>query len=253
MTKFSHLVIITGAAKGIGRGVACDLASHCDSSQLALALLDHPSRKSDLQTVCDKLRTEHSFSSAHPFLCDLQHPGSAKKLIDEITSHFDGSAITGLVNNAAVYACAPIEKVDEEEFERVFRTNVGAVVCLTAAAVPKMREGACVVNVSTAITHCPDPHHALYIASKGAVEALTRALAVELAPKRIRVNTASPGFTDTDMLPEERCEHAKQVTPFGRIGKVEDITPVVRFLLDEKSNWVTGQNIIASGGYGYAL
>ncbi|KAJ1547912.1 hypothetical protein HK405_004621, partial [Cladochytrium tenue] len=116
-----------------------------------------------------------------------------------------------------------------------------------------LSDGASIVNISSIATHAPPgPGVSVFAAAKGAIEAFTRALAAELGPRRIRVNTVAPGMTKTDMLPDAFEAAAVSLTPFKRVGTVEDIAPVVAFLVSEKSRWVTGQIIIASGGIGFS-
>ncbi|KAI8855012.1 hypothetical protein BC829DRAFT_429030 [Chytridium lagenaria] len=240
---------MTGS-KGIGKAVACEFAKcqkHCKES--AIVLVDKEP-KENIEQCVEKLGQEYGVTT-HAFQCDLGQDGAAKKLVNQIVEKF--GKITALVNNAAQYHCGPLEKITEEDYHRVFDTNVRSTICLTAAALPHMSEGSSIVNISDAITHRPYGAHSLYTASKGAVEALTRALAQEVASKGIRVNTVSPGFTETEMLQSDQCEHAKEMTPMGRIGKVHDIAPIICFYLCDDSRWVTGQNLLASGGYGYAL
>ncbi|KAJ3216550.1 hypothetical protein HDU67_009335 [Dinochytrium kinnereticum] len=244
MTQLKHVVIITGGSKGIGKAVACELAKFSRGQETAIAIVDKGITSEGQQCV-EKLSKEHEVM-AHAFECDLAESGSAKKVVGQVVEKF--GKVTAIVNNAAVYHCAPIDKITEEDYERVFNANVRGIICMAAAAIPHMQEGGSIVNISSAITHRPYGTHSLYTASKGAVEALTRSLAVEVAPKKIRVNTVSPGFTETDMLQQENCEHGKQETPFGRIGKVEDVAPVICFMLCNSSSWLTGQNIMASGG-----
>ncbi|KAJ3109075.1 hypothetical protein HDU97_009193 [Phlyctochytrium planicorne] len=248
MTGFKHVIVITGAGKGIGKAVACELANLFKGGETAIALVDKGHKK-EMDEEASKL-SKHGFQ-VETYDTDLAVDSSAKKLISAVVDKF--GKITGLVNNAAVCHCGDIDKVTEEDYHRVFDVNVKSVICLIAASIPHMAECSSIVNISAALTHCPYNNHSLYAASKGAVEALTRALAVEVASKKIRVNTVSPGFTDTDMLEDESCDLAKRVTPMGRIGKVEDIAPVIGFYLCEKSAWVTGQNVIASGGFGHAM
>jgi 3-oxoacyl-[acyl-carrier protein] reductase len=111
-----------------------------------------------------------------------------------------------------------------------------------------IQDGGRIVNISTAGTHMEIPNGTIYLGTKGALEQFTKGLAIELAPKGVTVNSVSPGFTETAMLPDGFREMATQMSPFKRIGAPKDIADVVAFLLSDEARWLTGQNIHASGG-----
>jgi 3-oxoacyl-[acyl-carrier protein] reductase len=160
-----------------------------------------------------------------------------------------------LVNSAGVYQFAPLEQVTEEDFHRQFNTNVLGLVLATQEAIRHFGpEGGSVVNVSSVAATSTPPAAAVYAGTKAAVEAITRVLAKELGPKKIRVNAIKPspvetegfqggGFSGSDFEKEAIAQ-----TPLGRIGRPNDIAPVAVFLASADSGWITGEIIHVSGG-----
>ncbi|KAI8621014.1 hypothetical protein BC830DRAFT_1096268 [Chytriomyces sp. MP71] len=152
-----------------------------------------------------------------------------------------------------------VEDVTEESFDRMFRTNVRSALLVTKEASPHLTEGASIVNISSVVAKAPfgNPANVEYVATKGALDAFTRALAVELAPRKIRVNTLSPGVTETDMapagMPEALRKYLADLALFKRFGTAEEVAGSIVFLLSKDSTWVTGQNFGASGGFSFSL
>ncbi|KAJ3156299.1 hypothetical protein HK101_001496 [Irineochytrium annulatum] len=248
----SNVIIVTGGVRGIGAAIAKELAAVPDTA----LVITH--RHSGAERASSTLSELHSLGATESIAVrvDLSNPEEIGAFVDGVVARF-GPAITALVNNAGVYMPGRIEAETAERFAAVFEGNVRSNVLLTSAVLPHMRDDGrgSIVNVSSALTHRPSATSpaALHVASKGAVEALTRALAVELAPRGIRVNAVSPGLTDTEMLPREYVEAGARETPLGRIATPEDIAKVVAFLVSEKAGWMTGQNLIASGGTAFTL
>jgi 3-oxoacyl-[acyl-carrier protein] reductase len=160
-----------------------------------------------------------------------------------------------LVNNAGVYQFVPLEDATESEFHREFNTNVLGLILATQEAVKYFgAEGGSVINISSAVTSLAPPKTVIYTATKGAVDAVTRVLAKELGPKKIRVNSVNPGGVETEgvrAIGMSGSDLEKQMiaqTPLGRIGQPGDIAPVVTFLASSDAAWVTGEVIYVAGG-----
>lgn len=156
-----------------------------------------------------------------------------------------------LVNNAGVYNFSPLEALSEEEFHRHFNTNV---LLATQEAVKHFGDGGSVINIGSAVTELNPPNSVVYTAAKGAVDAVTRVLAKELGPRKIRVNSINPGVVETEGTNAAGFvgrEFEKQIiaqTPLGRTGQPDDIAPVAVFLASDESRWVTGDLLVVSGG-----
>src|SRR5260221_1269404 len=161
-----------------------------------------------------------------------------------------------LVNNAGVFQFDPLEAVTEDEFHREFNTNVLGLILTTREALNYFGpNGGSVINISSVASTSPVPNSVVYSATKGAVDAITRGLAKELGPRKIRVNTIAPGGVETEgthRIGVIGSDFEKQIiaeTPLGRFGQPEDIAQVAVFLASDDSGWLTGERITASGGY----
>ena len=161
-----------------------------------------------------------------------------------------------LVNNAGVYnSLLPLEEVTEEDFHRHFNVNVlGLLLATKEAAKLFGDEGGSVINIGSAVTELNSPNTVVYTATKGAVDAVTRVLAKELGPRKIRVNSINPGLVDTEgthamgVIGNDFEKQFVAQTPLGRTGRPDDIAPVAVFLASDDSRWVTGDTLAVSGG-----
>ena len=159
-----------------------------------------------------------------------------------------------LVNNSGVYDFAAIEEITEAHYRKLFDVNVLGVLLATQAAARHLGEGGSIVNISSAITHVHTPTAAVYAGTKGALNAISGVLANELAPRRIRVNTVSPGYVVTEgthsagIAGSEMETGFVAQTPLGRAGAPDDIARVVALLASDDAHWLTGEVITASGG-----
>jgi len=228
--------IVTGAARGIGRAIAERLAA--DGARVVVNYARSAAAAEELAARIGGIAVRADVSKKQEVL----------EMFDQAERAFGGLDI--VVNNAAVALMKPLAEFSDEEFEQVFSINArGAFYCCREAA-RRLREGGRVVNLSTGATVGGTAGGSVYCASKAAVEQFTRALARELAPRRITVNTVSPGFTETDMFASlpHLAELAPRLTPLGRAGKPEEIAAVVAWLCTEDARWITGQNIQAGGG-----
>jgi 3-oxoacyl-[acyl-carrier protein] reductase len=162
----------------------------------------------------------------------------AQGIIDAAVKNYGRLDI--LVNNFGVYEFQPIEAITEEHFHRIFNTNVLGVLLTTQAAVKHLGEGGCIINIGSAASRVTPPTSAVYTGTKGALDAITGVLARELGPRKIRVNSINPGMVET--------EGTHTGGFIGRIGQAWDIAPIAVFLASDDSQWLTGEQIIASGG-----
>jgi 3-oxoacyl-[acyl-carrier protein] reductase len=240
--------VVTGASKGIGAGIAKRLAA-----EGAAVVINYASSKDGAERVVADIKAKGGKAIAvHG---DVAKPADVKKIFAETKEAFGRLDI--LVNNAGVYNLLPLEEVTEEDFHRHFNINVlGLLLATKEAAKLFGDEGGSVINIGSEITDLNPPNTVVYTATKGAVDAVTRVLAKELGPRKIRVNSINPGFTDTEgtrAVGHIGSDFEKQLvaqTPLGRTGQPDDIAPVAVFLASDESRWVTGDTLAVSGGLG---
>src|SRR5262249_29801947 len=161
-----------------------------------------------------------------------------------------------LVNNAGIYDFRPIEQVDAEHFHKQFNLNVLGLILSTQEALKYFPPtGGNVINVSSIVSSRGVPAGSVYSATKAAVDAVTRSLAAELGPRKIRVNSINPGMVVTEGVTgagiheSDMRKQIEAMTPLGRIGQPEDIAPAVAYFASDDSSWVTGETLYLSGGY----
>jgi 3-oxoacyl-[acyl-carrier protein] reductase len=160
-----------------------------------------------------------------------------------------------LVNNSGVYEFAPIEAVTEEQFHRMFNINVLGALLTTPAAVKHLGEGSSIINIGSLAGRITLPNSVVYSGTKGALDAITGALARELGPRKIRGNSINPGIVKTEgthkggFIGSNLEKAVVAQTPLGRTGQVNDIAPITVFLASDDSQWLTGEQLLASGGF----
>jgi 3-oxoacyl-[acyl-carrier protein] reductase len=244
-TLTNKVAIVTGASKGIGAGIAKRFAKAGAS-----VVVNYSTSKDAADAVVAEIK--QSGGQAVAIQADFSKTADIRRLFEESKRAFGTLDI--LVNNAGVYAFGPVQEATEQEFHREFNTNVLGVITATQEAAKHFGpNGGSIINVSSIASVGFMPNSAVYAASKSAVDAITRVTSVELAPKKIRVNTLAPGATITEGIaalgwPEEAVKSIVATIPFGRPGQPEDIARVAQFLASDDSAWVTGERITASGG-----
>ena len=246
MAKLSGKVaVVTGASKGIGAAIAKTLAG-----EGASVVVNYASSKAGAERVVSEI--QKAGGKAVAIHADLSKAEDAKKLAAETKKQFGKVDI--LVNNAGVYEFRPLELIDETHVKKIFDLNVTGLLFTTQEIVKLIpEEGGSIINVSSVVAKTPPSGSAVYSATKGAVDVISRVLAQELGPKKIRVNSLSPGFTITEGVQasgfeEDLSKSSVARTPLGRVGQPDDIAKVALFLASSDSGWVTGETILAGGG-----
>jgi 3-oxoacyl-[acyl-carrier protein] reductase len=244
-TLTGKVAIVTGASKGIGAGIAKLFAQSGAS-----VVVNYSTSKDAAHALVAEIKS--SGGKAVAIQADFSKTADIKRLFEESKRAFGTLDI--LVNNAGVYAFGPLESATEQEFHRQITTNVLGVITATQEAAKYFGpNGGSIINISSIASVGFMPNSVIYAASKSAVDAITRVTSVELAPKKIRVNTLAPGATITEGIaalgwPEEAVKAIISTIPFGRPGQPEDIARAALLLASDDSAWVTGERITASGG-----
>jgi 3-oxoacyl-[acyl-carrier protein] reductase len=239
------VAVVTGASKGIGAEIARQLAAAG-----AAVVVNYASSKAGADKVVADITGKGGKAVAVGG--DVSKAAEAEGIIEAAVKTY--GRLDVLVNNSGVYEFAPLEAVTPELFHRMFDVNVLGLLLTTRAAVKHLGAGASVINISSAVTRITPPHSAVYAGTKGAVDAITGVLAKELGPKKIRVNALSPGLIETEgtvgagFIGSEFEKEAIKSTPLGRGGTVGDIASVAVFLASDDSGWITGEQLLASGG-----
>ncbi len=239
------VAIVTGASKGIGAGIARALGA-----QGASVVVNYASSKSGADTVVSAITS--AGGKAIAVGGDVSTKSGAEGIVVVAIRQFGRLDI--LVNNSGIYEFAPIGDATEEQFHRMFNINVLGPVLVTQAALRHMKEGGSIINIGSGVSRITPANSTVYTATKGALDALTGVWARELGPRKIRVNSINPGLVETEgthaqgFVGGDFEKWAVAQTPLGRRGQVEDIAPVAVFLASEDSGWLTGEQLLATGG-----
>jgi len=238
--------IVTGASKGIGAAIAKSLAAAG-----AAVVVNYASGKAGADAVVAAIIAAGGRAVAVGG--DVSKAAEAQGLVAAAIRHYGRLDI--LVNNSGVYEFAPIESLTEEQFHRQFNINVLGLLLTTQAAVKHLGEGGSIVNIGSIVSRITPPGSAVYSGTKGAVDAITGVLARELGPRKIRVNSVNPGIIDTEgsrsagFIGSDFEKGAISQTPLGRTGQPGDIASIVTFLASDESGWLTGEHLLAGGGF----
>ena len=235
------VAIVTGASDGIGRAIAERLARDG-----ATVVVNYGKSADKAKQVVAGI--EAKGGKAVAVQADMSKVGDVSRLVKDTVKRFGRLDI--LVNNAGTFMFKPLAETTEEEFDRMFALNTKGPYFALQEAAKVIEEGGRIVNISTDGTHIGFGGATAYLGSKGALEQFTKGLAHELAPKGVTVNTVSPGYTDTAMMPADPAfrQVGEQASPLKRLGLPKDIADVVAFVVSEEARWLTGQNIHAGGG-----
>ena len=241
------VAVVTGASKGIGASIAEHLAS-----EGATVVVNYASSKTDADQVVDRITKRGG--TALTVQANVAKQADIERLFDETKKTFGRLDI--LVNNAGVYEFSPLENITEDHYQRHFDLNVYAVLFVSQAALKLFNSaGGSIINMSSVVSTMAFPNAAVYSGSKAAVDAITRSLAAELGPRRIRVNAIRPGMVETEgtrsagITESDMRKQVEAQTPLGRIGQPRDIANLAVFLASDDSSWITGETFLISGGY----
>jgi len=235
------VAIVTGASKGIGASIAKHLAA-----EGAAVIVNYSASKEGADRVVDDITAKGGRAIA--VKADV-------KKQDDIAQNAFGK-LDILVNNAGMYEFSSLENITEEHFSRLFDLNVLGLIRASREAVKHFGpEGGSIVNISSIVSTLSPPYASVYSASKAAVDAVTKSLAKELGPRRIRVNAINPGYVQTEgwyaagLAESDITKFVESQTPLGRLGRPEDIAPAAVFFASCDSSWISGETLLIAGGY----
>ncbi|HZD48421.1 MAG TPA: glucose 1-dehydrogenase [Silvibacterium sp.] len=246
MSKLAGKVaVVTGASKGIGAGIAKALAA-----EGASVVVNYASGKAGAEAVVAAITA--AGGKAVAVGGDVSKGAEAQGIIDAAIKNFGRLDI--LVNNSGIYEFSPLEAVTEEQFHKIFNVNVLGTILTTQAAIKHLGEGSSIINIGSTVSRLTPASSTVYTGTKGALDAITGVWARELGPRKIRVNTINPGMVDTEgtqtggFIGSDFEKELIAQAPLGRTGVVGDIAPLAVFLASDDSGWLTGEQLLASGG-----
>lgn len=246
-----NIALITGASRGLGKNAALALAKAGTD-----LIITYHSKADEAEAVVEEARWLGRKAVAMQL--DTINVSSFSDFSAQLASHLQHNwqrdQFNFLVNNAGFGAYAPLSQTTEQQFDALMNVHFKGVFFLTQTLLPQLADGGRILNLSSGLTRFALPGYGAYAAMKGAVEVLSRYLALESGSRGIRVNTLAPGAIETDfgggtVRDNAEINHAIAAqTALGRVGLPDDIGPVVQMLLSEQSGWINGQRIEVSGG-----
>lgn len=237
------VILVTGASKGIGAEVAIKLAAAG-----AKVIVNYAGSKKEAESVVETIK--ESGGDAIALQADVSKPAEVKSLFDQSIAYY--GRINVLINNAGIMITKLIKDTSDEDFTRQFDINVRGVFNTLREAATRLADGGSIINFSTSVNRLMLPTYGTYVATKSAVEQLTRVFSREVGSRGINVNSVSPGPTNTALFmngkSQETIDRLASLNPFGRIGEPDDIAEVVVFLASDDAKWINAQNIGINGG-----
>ncbi|WP_271767163.1 SDR family oxidoreductase [Aquimarina algiphila] len=238
----NKVALITGASRGIGAEVALHLANAG-----AKVIVNYSGSKAAASAIVQQIKTNGGDAIA--IQADVSNSQDVKNLFDNAIAHY--GKIDVLVNNAGIMINTFIKDTTDEDFAKQMDVNVTGVFNTLREAATKLTENGSVINFSTSVNRIMLPTYGPYVATKAAVEQLTRVFAKEVGNRGINVNSISPGPTNTELFtkgkPEAVINRLASLSAFNRIGEPRDIAKIVTFLASDEAKWISAQNIGANG------
>ena len=241
-TLNQKVALVTGASRGIGAEVAKSLAKAG-----AKVVINYAGDKATAELVVEEIKKQSG--DAISLQADVSKSDQVRTLFDNAIAHY--GKIDVLVNNAGIMLNALIKDMSDADFARQLDVNVKGVFHTLREAATKLADNGSVINFSTSVNRIMLPTYGPYVATKAAVEQLTRVFAKEVGARGINVNSISPGPTNTELFTkgksQDLIDRLASLSAFNRIGNPEDIAKVVVFLASDDAKWISAQNIGANG------
>jgi 3-oxoacyl-[acyl-carrier protein] reductase len=238
----NKVIIVTGASRGIGAAISKTLAKAG-----ARVVVNYAGSKESAETVVDEIVAAGGTATA--VQADVSKPADVKSLFDQTISKF--GRVDVLVNNAGIMLTKTLAETTDEEFTRQFDINVRGVFNMLREGATRLADNGTIINFSTSVNRLMLPGYGTYVATKAAVEQLTRVFSKEVGKRNINVNSISPGPTNTALFTngksEETINRLASLSAFNRIGEPQDIAEVVLFLASDEAKWISAQNIGVNG------
>lgn len=241
-TLNNKVILVTGASRGIGAAVAKELAKAG-----AKLIINYAGGKLEAEQTVASIKAEGGEAIA--LQADVSKAADVSRLFDDAITHF--GKIDVLVNNAGIMITKLLKDTTDEEFDRQFNVNVRGTFNTLREAATKLADKGTIINFSSSTTRMMLPGYGTYVATKGAVEQLTRVFAKEMGARGITVNAVLPGPVNTELFTqgktEEQIARIASLNAFNRIGEPDDISKVVVFLAGDDAKWISGQTIGING------
>jgi len=242
-TLNEKVILITGASRGIGATIARRLASAG-----AKVIVNYAGGKEPAEKLVEEIKS--AGGNAIALQADVSQPDQVKNLFDAAIAYY--GRIDVLVNNAGILFNTLIKDTKDEDFSRIFDINVKGTFNTMREAATRLADNGSVINFSTSVNRLMLPTYGPYVATKAAVESLSRVFSKEVGARGINVNIVSPGPTNTELFTkgksQELIDRLASLSAFNRIGEPEDIAKVVEFLASDDAKWISAQNIGVNGG-----
>jgi 3-oxoacyl-[acyl-carrier protein] reductase len=242
-TLINKVILVTGASRGIGATIALKLANAG-----AKVIVNYAGGKEAADKLVNEIK--QNAGDAIALQADVSKADEVKNMFDAAIAHY--GKIDVLVNNAGIMITKLIKDTTDEDFTRQFDVNVRGTFNTMREAATRLADKGSIINFSTSVNRIMLPTYGTYVATKAAVEQLTRVFSKEVGGRGINVNSVSPGPTNTELFtngkPKEVIDRLASLSAFNRIGEPEDIAQVVLFLASDEANWITAQNIGVNGG-----